>query len=291
MSRPHGQYQNRDWDVVDYEGFEIKGLPYVLRGPKPKSTKDGNYGMILGAGQSFGVLVRRPYAHMITEDFDLPMLNLSVGGSAPQLYLNNQAALEPYRNAKFVIVQVLSARSSKTSYFETRDGKNMLRPAGSSLPYVPGDTAYTAMFENEPEPLVRAVIGELRANWMREMTELLSLIKAPKILLWFSKRSPDIEDTFDDYRKSSGVFPQFVNRDMVDAVRRHADFYVEGQTKRGVPNQLVNRFTGEPAQVMLGDKKLAKSEDYYYPSPEMHEDVYALLKPVISKITGQEMDK
>lgn len=291
MSRPHGQYQNRDWDVVDYEGFEIKGLPYVLRGPKPKSTKDGNYGMILGAGQSFGVLVRRPYAHMITEDFDLPMLNLSVGGSAPQLYLNNQAALEPYRNAKFVIVQVLSARSSKTSYFETRDGKNMLRPAGSSLPYVPGDTAYTAMFENEPEPLVRAVIGELRANWMREMTELLSLIKAPKILLWFSKRSPDIEDTFDDYRKSSGVFPQFVNRDMVDAVRRHADFYVEGQTKRGVPNQLVNRFTGEPAQVMLGDKKLAKSEDYYYPSPEMHEDVYALLKPVISEITGQEMDK
>lgn len=291
MSEVYGQYQHRDWDVVDYEGFKLDGLPYTLRGPQPETMADGTYGMILGAGQSFGVLVRKPFAHMITEEFDFPMLNLSVGGSAPQLYLNNRSILETHKGARFAIVQILSARSSKTSYFESRDGKNMLRPFGSTLPYVPGDTAYTAMFENEPEVLVRSVIGELRANWIREMTDLLRLIEMPKILLWFSKRSPDMIDQFSDYRKCAGMFPQFVNRDMVDAVRPYADHYVESTSQRGVPNQLVNRFTGAPAHVLLGDKKLSKTEDYYYPSPEMHEDTFAALRPVIAKIIRPESPK
>ena len=219
MSRIYGQYQHRDLDVVDYEGFEIEGLPYALSGAKTENTDSGEYRVILGALQSFGVLVRKPFAHMITEEFNLPMLNLSVEGGAPQLYLNNRSVFEAYANAKFVIVQVMSALSSKTSYFETRNGKNMFRPAGSSMPYVPDDTVYNAMFENEPTILTRSVIGELRANWMREMTDLLSAITAPKILMWFSKRSPELPDDFSSYRQFSGMFPQFINREMADSVR------------------------------------------------------------------------
>ena len=75
------------------------------------------------------------------------------------------------------------------------------------------------MFENEPTILTRSVIGELRANWMCEMTELLNAITAPKILMWFSKRSPELPDDFSSYRQVSGVFPQFINREMVDSVR------------------------------------------------------------------------
>ena len=137
MSRIYGQYQHRDWDVVDYKGFEIEGLPYALSGAKTENTDSGEYGVILGALQSFGVLVRKPFAHMITEEFNLPMLNLSVEGGAPQLYLNNRSVLEAYANAKFFIVQVLPALSSKNSYFETRGGKNMFHQPVHLCPMFP----------------------------------------------------------------------------------------------------------------------------------------------------------
>lgn len=284
MAIRSGQYQHRDWDVVDYEGFEIDGFPYVLRGPAPWSVKDREFGLVIGAAQSFGTLVRRPYAHMIMEELGISILNMSVGGSAPELFLRNQSALQPYLKPKFCIIQVLSARSSKSSYFESRDGKNMLRPAGSNLPFVPGGTAYQQMFKNEPEVLRRAVIGELRANWVQEMIQLIRMIDAPTILLWFSKRTPDIPDRFDAFDKCAGVFPQFVNRAMIDSVRVHADHFIECVTNRGMPHKLMNRFTGKPAQILLSDKTVVKTEDNYYPSPEMHEDVFAMIKNALPGI-------
>jgi len=106
----------------------------------------------------------------------------------------------------------------------------------------------------------------------------------PTILLWFSKREPGGVRPTRDYRRASGVYPQFVTQEMVDRVARHADHYVESSGDRGVPNQLVNRFTGEPARVFLGDVKQPKSEDRYYPSPEMHEDTFAALDPVLDEV-------
>lgn len=275
------QYQTRDWDVVDYEMYTIPGLNYTLRGPQ---VSDGasRYASIIGAGQSFGVLVRDPYAHMLSRELSMEVMNLSVGGSAPALYLNNPAAIEACNASSLCIIQILSGRSSHSTYFESRDGKNMLRPRGSRLPYVPGDTAYQSMFDNEPFPLPQIVIGEVRANWTKEMLQLLALIKVPKVLLWMSERSPDaLPETFTTFRKAAGKFPHFVNRQMIDEIREYADDYVEVTSTRGMPNQLTNRFTGEQASILLGDQAKPASEDKYYPSPEMHEDAYAaLIDPV-----------
>jgi hypothetical protein len=275
------QYQTRDWDVVDYQMYVIPGLRYTLRGPKVAEGAR-HYASIIGAGQSFGVLVRDPYAHKLARDLSMEVMNLSVGGSAPALYLGNPAAIAACNASSLCIIQILGGRSSHSTYFESRDGKNMLRPRGSKLPFVPGDTAYEAMFASEPPIVPQIVIGEVRANWTKEMLQLLALIKVPKILLWFSERSPDaLPETFTTYRQAAGKFPHFVTRKMIDEIRDYADDYVEVVSTRGMPNRLTNRFTGEPARILLGDGAKPASEDPYYPSPEMHEDAHAaLLAPV-----------
>jgi len=277
------QYQERDWDVVDYELYTIPGLNYTLRGPQV--TDDApRFATILGAGQSFGVLVGDPYAHKLSRAFSMEIMNLSVGGSAPTLYLGSKAAIEACNRSSLCVIQILSARSSQSSYFESRGGKNMLRPRGSKLPFVPGDTAYRSMFANEPSSIPPIVIGELRANWVKEMLQLLGLIKTPKILLWFSKRSPDLPESLSSFDEASGGFPHFVNRTMIDEIRPYADDYVEVVSSRGMPNRLINRFTGEPAQITLGDKAQTSSEDTYYPSPEMHEDAFEALRDPVARL-------
>jgi hypothetical protein len=273
------QYQQRDHDVVDYQLWELQGFPYMLRGPRPEGGRPRV--AILGAGQSLGVLVRRPFADMMREAYGVDVLNLSVGGSAPRLYLNNPVAFEHVNAARACIVQVLSARSTDCSYFQTRDGKNMMRPRGSTLPYVPGDTAWDAMFRNEPPRVAALVVAELQRNWVDEMIAVLDRITVPKVLLWFSKRSPGKARPITGYRAASGVYPQFVDGEMVRRVAAHADHYVEVSSARGMPNRLVNRFTGQPARVILGDARRPAGEDSYYPSPEMHEDAFAALSPTL----------
>lgn len=277
------QYQERDWDVVDYNLYTIPGFGYTLRGPQIREDAT-RFATILGAGQSFGVLVRDPYSHKLSRTFSMEVMNLSVGGSAPTLYLRSKAAIEASNQSSLCIIQILSARSSQSSYFESRGGKNMLRPRGSKLPFVPGDTAFRSLFAHEPSTIPPIVIGELRANWIKEMLQLLGLIKIPKILLWFSKRSPDLPESFANFDEASGAFPHFVNRAMIDEIRPYADDYVEVVSSHGMPNRLINRFTGKPAQITLGDKARLSSEDTYYPSPEMHEDAFEALKEPVRRL-------
>lgn len=282
------QYQGRDAAVVDYELFELPELEYTLRGPCPPTFDGRQYAAVLGAGQSFGVLVRDPYVHKLQRAIGFPFLNLSVGGSAPDLYLRNTAYLDYVNRSRFCIVQVQSARGSHNSYFEARHGKNMLRPRGSKLPFVPGDTAFEKMIENEEPALVRAVIGELRANWIREMIQLLAKIEVPKIVLWFSKRTPDYREGKANYKAMAGVFPQFVNRAMVNEIVDFADRYVEVVTSRGMPHVLTDKSTDEPIEVYLGDAKVQQSVNTYYPSPEMHEDAFTQLLPALQTVIGSK---
>jgi hypothetical protein len=274
------QYQTRDWDVVDYDLYEIPDFPYALRGP-PLADPSAPHGVLIGAAQTFGVLVADPWAHTLARDTGLPLRNLAVGGSSPGLYLNNPTAIEACNAARVCIVQVLSARGSSNTYFESRDGKNMLRPRGSDLPFVPGDTAFRAMFAHEPRMVAQLVVSEIRLSWTLEMIRLLNAIRVPKIVLWFSKRTPDLPPQFSTYEQAAGVFPHFVTREMVETIRPFADRYVEVATSRGMPHRLRNRFTGGDATVLLGDAATPRSEDNYYPSPDMHADVHAALRPVL----------
>jgi hypothetical protein len=110
------------------------------------------------------------------------------------------------------------------------------------------------------------------------MCRLLDSIGVPKILLWFSERSPDCVDRWDLPRwRLCQKFPQFVNREMMNRLTGSADIYLEVVSNRGLPQKLFDQ-SGNPAPFMGADGVL-KTENNYYPSPEMHEDAAELLIP------------
>jgi hypothetical protein len=130
--------------------------------------------------------------------------------------------------------------------------------------------------------LVRTTIVETRANWLASYEQLLSRIRVPTILMWFSVREPDYIEKYDHVGDLLGEFPQLVNRKMVEVVKSHCDAYVHCVTKKGLPQTLLNRSTGRPAPVPVRSDlgRELQRKNHYYPSPEMHRDAADLLEPV-----------
>lgn len=135
---------------------------------------------------------------------------------------------------------------------------------------------------------VKKVVAETRLNWVANYHSLLNQITVPKILLWFSMREPDYQEKYHHVCFLFNQFPQLVNSWMVQKVSNDCETYVECVTKRGIPQPLFSRFTGEPVTIDpsrdrsdLGGKLW--THNTYYPSPEMHEDVATALTPICQK--------
>jgi len=137
----------------------------------------------------------------------------------------------------------------------------------------------------------RQIIAETRANYVAAMTRLLRQVSPPKVLLWFSVRSPDYVEILDGpVWRAFGAFPQFVNRLMVEQLAIHADACVECVSSRGLPQKIVDR-DGLPSYFVAPEgfstNMVRKTENNYYPSPEMHEDAAARLVPVCRELLAR----
>jgi len=283
-------YQKRDWEIVDYQAYCLEGTGVWLRGPKPAKLDAGQYAVCLGAAQTYGCFCERPYPAILERRLGFTMLNLGWGGAGPLFFLRQRPLLDYVNRARFIVVQVMSARSEDNSVFES-GGRELLRRRADGVE-MDAASAYRAMLHDgrgtklgrlwesvahKTERRVRAVVEETRENWVRHFVELLKLVRVPRILFWFSKRSPTYGESYDRVESLFGEFPQMVNQAMIDAVRGHTDSYVECISSAGSPQLLRSRFTGQPTMVDMGDalahaqKGQLSAYNSYYPSPEMHE--------------------
>jgi hypothetical protein len=281
------EYQEPDWRVVDYEPFCLDEniidrstkRPLFIRGPRPEQLVKGGYFVCLGAAQTFGRFCARPFATILKERLPMPVLNISHGGAGPAFFCGNEnARLIDYINgAGFVVIQVMSGRSDSNSLFES-DGVGYYRRRSDGA-YIGCDQAFDELLRTESRAFILRTVEETRESWRASYRKLLTAISAPKILFWFAARSPAYKLGLTNLPMLFGEFPQLVNQEMVSAVRRHCDLYVECTTKRGLPQILFDRFTGE--KTTISDPWQAKpwSENWYYPSPEMHEDAANALEP------------
>ena len=285
------EYQAPDWRVVDYQLFELDpdlrdvfdGPPLGLRGPGPPPLDPGGYFVCLGAAQSFGRFCARPFATLLSERLGLPVLNISRGAAGPSFFGGLGPVLDRYlAGARLVVVQVMSARSEGNSLFAT-DGLSCLRDRRSGE-YLDCDEAYASLLRHRPPHKVARIVAETRATWCASYRRLLARIRAPKILLWFSTRRPAYEARLDTVSHLFGGYPQLVDAESVRAIRPAADAYVEVVGRRGLPQPLVDRFDHAPATVTDPWTRAAWTENWYYPSPAMHEAAAKELEPVCRRL-------
>jgi hypothetical protein len=287
------EYQETDWRVVDYEAYCLdervidpsRYKPLFIRGPRPETLEPGSYFVCLGAAQAFGRFCAAPFPTLLARRLKLPVLNISHGGAGPSFFcIDNERLLHYVNAARFVIVQAMSGRSEGNSLFRSRGvGHYERRSDGREIGC---DEAFEELLATSGRRFVRRIVAETRQSWRDSYRSLLSAIRVPKISFWFSTRPPDYSESLRNVPKLFGAYPQLVNAEMVTRVRWNADHYVQCTSSRGLPHRLVDRFTGEPTAVEDPWTSAKWTENWYYPSPEMHEDAAAKLEPSCRVFAG-----
>jgi hypothetical protein len=133
-----------------------------------------------------------------------------------------------------------------------------------------------------PHWRVPGLVREVQSEWVRSSLALIDKIDVPVVLLWFSQRSPAYRQKYGTAETTLGEYPHLVTPQMLEMLRPKVAGYVECVSRRGSPQPLVSRFTGKPTTVTPANDRTDLGgavwhTNQYYPSPEMHEDVAALL--------------
>jgi hypothetical protein len=280
------EYQTPDWRVVDYQPYCLDERimdrstqrPLWIRGPRPERLEPGEYFVCLGAAQTFGRFCERPFPTILQDRLGIPVLNISHGGAGPAFFCgDNERLLEYLNDARFVVVQVMSGRSDGNSLFES-DGVGFFRRRSDGR-FLNSDEAFGELLQTQPKTVVTQIVEETRRSWLNSYRLLLARIRPQKILFWFATRTPDYRQGWRNLDALFGAFPQLVNAAMVADLRRECDHYVECVTRRGLPQLLVDRFTGLPTTVTDAWTANPWTKNWYYPSPEMHEAAARALEP------------
>jgi hypothetical protein len=287
------EYQEPDWRVVDYEAFCLdaaiidpsRHCSLRIRGPRPERLERGGYVACLGAAQTFGRFCEAPFPTLLGRRLELPVLNVSHGGAGPSFFCKDNARLLDYLNrARFVVVQVMSGRSESNSVFESSGvGHYTRRSDGAQIGC---DAAFASLLKTASRRDLDRILRETRRSWFESYRALLGAIRVPKILFWFSTRQPDYTPRRDSVAGLFGAYPQLVDGEMLAQIRGLADHAVVCVTRRGLPQKLRDRFTGAPTVVSDEWTSQPWTENWYYPSPEMHEDAADALEPAARVFAG-----
>lgn len=299
-------YQNRDFEVVDYQMTELPGTGLMVRGPLPERLdRPGGYFACVGAAQTLGCFCERPFPTIVGEAIGLPALNLGYGGAGPEFFLRQETLLPYLNRARFVVLQVMSARSQSNSLYECggleyvtmrTDGRHLGAHAAfdevvrgpEAIARLPLPWRVRRKLGNwAARGRARALVAEAREAWIRSSLELIARIEVPVILLWFSKRAPAYRQRYGT-GTVLGEFPHLVTPEMLATLAPRVEAVVECVTGRGSPQPLVSRFTGAPTSVTPADDRPDLGEEVwtrnlYYPSPEMHGDAAERLLAHLSR--------
>ncbi len=301
-------YQRRDIEVVDYQMYTLDGTGLWFRGPQEFDRSSRGYISCVGAAQTLGCFCESPYPRLIAEQLGEPVLNLGYGGAGPRFFARQPEVIDYINRGRMAVLQIMSGRSEDNHLFSS--GGLELLTRRSDGKQMGADVAWDSILESRYlwrrspvaqqglRSLCRAVgkqrlkrlVEETRQAWVDSYMRLLDQIEVPTVVLWFSRREPDYPLQYDRVMDIFGDYPQLVNEQMVAQVAARGAAYLKCTTRRGSPQPLVHRLTGEPVQVCLADDRddfgtVMWSENDYYPSPEMHEDAARMILDHLSTAT------
>lgn len=275
-------YQVTDSRIIEYGDIALPGTPLLVRGPLPNFEK-GDYISFLGAAQTYGRFVEKPYPKILAELGPYESLNLGFGGAGPEHYLPRRNLLDIVNRGRAAVVQVMSARSVSNSYF-INTSSDRLVPRDATLNRDPTSSldAWGALLSLRGAEFVRKLVFETREIYVSRMATLLAKIKVPTILFYFSTRQPNYCDAFQSIGQVFNEFPHMVNERVLDEIKARATFYVECISRVGLPQPLYYKNSSTLFLEELGIGPLGFNN--YYPSPAMHELAAEACAPVVREL-------
>jgi hypothetical protein len=292
-------YSKRDHEIVDYQYYSLPEIPQLqFRGPQVPAADlaAGNFFSCLGGAQTHGVYIQKPYPNLLADNVGMPGLNLSLGGCGPGVYLMAKGAVELVNRGRFVIMQVMTARTDSNSRMgpygfveAVRDMKNAGEPISAGA-------MWARIIKEEPEKLA-GYVAESQASWRQRYRDLIEQIKVPIILFYFAHKAPEEPIDTSSWERLIMPFPQLVDAASIEAVKPLCDMYVECRSKRNFGHALISRFTGRQVEVDYADisKRLEYVRGYrvsvndYYPSPEMHEDAAIVTAAAVRELAKRHV--
>jgi hypothetical protein len=237
MSKPHRYLYS---DNLSFKYSYIRSGNVIHRGPYKNSDIT-----CIGSAHTFGRYIQYPYPYLLQAN------NLGFGGIGCYDVLYDKELIDLINQSKIVIVQVLALRSTPTTIFPTKFGKNGLN----------GEFVEQFVQKNKDNhELMEKYIYEIRESYLNGYKQLLESIKPKKILLYFSNCQPrdhfDINDIF-------GNFPGPITKQIIQKLAELCDDYV---------------FCQQEGTNMVS----SKLEDYYYPNKMSHQKAFQLLKSIVN---------
>ncbi|SOH92473.1 hypothetical protein SAMN06273572_101320 [Monaibacterium marinum] len=269
---------------VDYQEYRWGRARQVFRGPKPDLRRP--YVACIGGSETYGRFAREPWPQQLDAQLGHTCANWGTPGAGASFYLKDPVVLEACSNARACVISIMGAHVVSNRLYSVYNRRNLrlrtISPMMQALyPEVEFDqyrfvhNMLAALYRISPQRFA-VVELEMRQAWLARMTELLADIETRKILFWFSDTSPDEAGRMQPLA-ARDLLPSFVDREMIDALRPHADIYVEYVASSDAANG--PRIPGRrPPQVARRS-----------PSHIMHVEGAELLSNPVSRLLGLSM--
>lgn len=278
MSR---HYQRLDAPHFDYQLEQIAQLPgETLRGPIAALGHD--VAVCIGAAQTFGRFVERPFPAILQQELGAPFINCGLGGVGPRFWLRPDL-VTVLNKARLVVVQVMSGRSASNHLFDNAakgDLEGTLIESGERMRF---EEFLTRLINTADRAEIQRVVQRTREDYARSMRRLGAALEVPTVLLWLSRRPPRYTPKWDSASGVMNTFPQLIDDAVVDDIRGSFDDYVECICDEGIPQRLWRASDSVDGAAMGEDGFLYNK---YYPSPEMHARAAKMLAPACLRVTG-----
>ncbi len=282
-----GDYQDRHYYLLDYKSTNIAGLTFPCRGPTWADVEAGGHVAFPGAAQTFGAFIHRPFPEQVGQRLGREVLNLGRGGGGPAFFTALPRVMDLVGRCSAVVVQVMAARMSSNSRFESVEGRaaGHYLEADGSRTWMDCEQGWMRALAEGGASLVSQLVEESQADWVAHMHKIAQTARAPTVMFYFSTVKPDHEIGFTDLGAIYGEYPQLVTRAMIEAVRPAFAAYAEIVSSVGLPEPTVSSFCGEPLPVVFGggtlDEQNVLGVNTYYPSQPMHDQAAEALTQVL----------
>ncbi len=218
---------------LDYQFCRYGTSRLLFRGPAAETS--GPYIAALGGSATFGKFVRQPWPELLEKVTGTRAINLGCMHAGATAFADDPSLISICSKARATVLHITGAHCLDNSFYSLHPRRNdrfidatpRLRALYPEVDFTEFHfvrhmlSALHAASRDRFEQVVQA----LQREWVDRTRDLLRAIEGPVILLWMADRSPETPNTPMGERLR-GDDALFVDRDMIEAVRREAADYV-----------------------------------------------------------------